>query len=1173
MLKSNLMRINKTMKTTNLIALMFLCSIITNTYAIASVIEKNLNNKKGTATSVIIGIETENFQYLGGWKLNGRYKDSSGDGYLFSGGGAEYPALTAIRIPKTGKYTLWLRTVNLPASQQGKRNLMVSIGGKANSNTFGEASTESWIWEKGDVYFLKKGDMLLKLEDNIGVHFSRVDALLLSNNPDFIPQGDLKSSYITLAEIAQIKTAKCNPLVRVSVIKKMATQKVLGKIENKYVRVSFVAAKRGGNKSAFPIVEVNSKNGWTALPTNPSAESYQVLSASENAPDMQINGFHPKWKIVNKELIVNVNGIKATTISSKNTDKIIWNAGVGNEGIVKSVSQLSSDKLELEFYPTASGVLQAIWELKPEDKTILVTMKFSPFVSGQYSLGYFLFNEKSVDDVEELLLPMLVQRKRFPTEDYTLLQAASPTPLSCMQTPFKDGSITWGLAADISEIPYEFPVPAKSRFGLHIRNFNGKVQPSIYGPLIGTPDAKIAAGKSVKFSFRIYVQPGDWYTAYRTIADDVMKLTDYRENGGVSLTDAALNMIDLYMDDEYGGWWDRAKAPYQVESMNGSTQSSPLTSLSLYYLTGDKNLYNRRTIPTLEFLLSRDGPHFSPFPENTGGYAKGSMNGPVDIFGGAVYGGLWKMTNERTSAFYDIAFRGDTIRPSGTQQNFESHNQNFDELLGHYLATGDKTSLNNAVKEADKYIEEGIEKSPTKDLGLKPFFLMSFTPTWEGLLRLYEVTKEKRFLDAAAYGARIVMTGMWTQPLPPKGQVTIHPNGFLHGDKMDRKLHKGQEEFRLGWPRKENDTPEKKVPAWLVSNVGLGFEQPTTYTYKDNGGRMILQAPWATGFLRLALYTGDKQFETYARNAVVGRYGNYPGYYYTTFSDLMQNPRYPYEGPDFGFIYYHHLIVHLSWLLDYLVSDAMLLSKASINFPAVRQYGYAYFDNLIYGHAPGEIMGEKNVWLWFKKDLITLNNSQINYLTAHNGQKFFVVLMNQSQRTEKVSIKFKPENIAKSVVDFKKMKVISGESKEILLTNNMGEVTLAPRGLMVLQIDELDIDVASHQIHTKLDQSEYPGTAKIKVGKDMQVHAAAIQVEPGGWDAYIWSNADSGSLKEINLTWKDGNQTETIKDIDYPYEFSVPILNGKKAFKFTTSGVRSDGTTFTTNEMTIGVKD
>ncbi len=355
--------------------------------------------------------------------------------------------------------------------------------------------------------------------------------------------------------------------------------------------------------------------------------------------------------------------------------------------------------------------------------------------------------------------------------------------------------------------------------------------------------------------------------------------------------------------------------------------------------------------------------------------------------------------------------------------------------------------------------------------------------------------------------------------------------------------------------------------------MGLGFEQPSTYTYKDNGGRMILQSPWATYFLRLALYTGDKQFETYARNAVVGRFGNYPGYYYTTFSDLMQNPRYPYEGPDFGFIYYHHLIVHLSWVLDYLVSDAKLLSGGKIDFPGIRQFGYAYFDNLIYGHAPGEIFGEKNAWLWFNRDLIQLNNPQINYLTAHDGKKFFVILMNQSQRDQTVSIQFNPQKISKGSEKFENMKFISGEPNVQRLNKNTGEVRLAPRGLQVIEIDGLDIEVATHKVHPSPAQSLYPSTTTAIIGNNMKISAASIQVEPGTWSAYVWSNADYDSLKEINLTWIAGNQSGTITDLNYPYEFSVPVTNGEKSIKLNISGTRSDNSVFKSEELIIGVAD
>jgi hypothetical protein len=102
----------------------------------------------------------------------------------------------------------------------------------------------------------------------------------------------------------------------------------------------------------------------------------------------------------------------------------------------------------------------------------------------------------------------------------------------------------------------------------------------------------------------------------------------------------------------------------------------------------------------------------------------------------------------------------------------------------------------------------------------------------------------------------MVMTGMWTQPTSTDSQVTIHPDGYCHGDKMHLVLHKGSETFRLGWPLQPGDTPEKEAPSCLVSNVGMGFEQPSTYIYMENGGRMISQAPWTPRFIRLAHYTG-----------------------------------------------------------------------------------------------------------------------------------------------------------------------------------------------------------------------------------------------------------------------------------------------------------------------------
>jgi hypothetical protein len=360
-------------------------------------------------------------------------------------------------------------------------------------------------------------------------------------------------------------------------------------------------------------------------------------------------------------------------------------------------------------------------------------------------------------------------------------------------------------------------------------------------------------------------------------------------------------------------------------------------------------------------------------------------------------------------------------------------------------------------------------------------------------------------------------------------------------------------------------------PAWQVSNVGLGFEQPTTYTYQTNGGRMIMQAPWSSGFLRLANYTGDRQFETYARNATLGRWNNYPGYYYTTFTDLMQSPRYPYEGPDVSFVYYHHIIVHLSWVLDYLVSEAGLRSGGAIKFPSLRQFGYAYFDNLVYGHAPGEVLGEKGVWPWLRRGLVTLDNPQVNYLTAHNGKSFYLILMNENSVKESVKIQFNPANITGDKAEFTKARNMTTGNSEVALADNSTTVELAPRGWTVLAVDGLAIDVPGHRIAPPAGLPAAPGSATLEIAKGMKLRAAAIQMEAGPWDAFVWSTAASGSLKEITLEWQAGKQTGTIKDTDYPYEFSVPVPAGESRFTFKTSGIKADGTTFKTEPVSIGV--
>lgn len=68
--------------------------------------------------------------------------------------------------------------------------------------------------------------------------------------------------------------------------------------------------------------------------------------------------------------------------------------------------------------------------------------------------------------MDELLIPMLVNARQFPSENHTLLQTQEPTTMSLMPI----GALSWAVSVDPGSTPFECPVPAKSRDGLHIKN-------------------------------------------------------------------------------------------------------------------------------------------------------------------------------------------------------------------------------------------------------------------------------------------------------------------------------------------------------------------------------------------------------------------------------------------------------------------------------------------------------------------------------------------------------------------------------------------------------------------------------------------------------------------------------------------------------------------------------
>lgn len=1111
---------------------------------------------------VTIAIEAEAFSYHGDWQVVSGPNEHSGGGFLFAGSqGAPLPAATAIELPRTGRYWLWVRALDFPSYQPGIRTSTVSVHGKRSAEVFGDSGTEGWAWEPGGSFELPAGRILVGIHD-VSQCYGRVDALVLTTDERFRPQGKLGTGVLRPVAPAELKPVGGPGDLLTPRDLVLTDEQPQAVLENEFVRYTFLPAASGKQATVAPRVELRKGDGWRPVELDATAEIYAVLRA--DGVELRYDGTFPIWKRSKARPVeVGAGGNTLTTARSR-WSREIWQAGELFRFEPIS-AELVDDAVRIDFAPSRVGRLVAEWRLAPGHRAASLTLLFTPAADGVYSLGYHLFFRRPMAEVEELQLPFAFQRRRFPDAACMVLDPHTPTPLSLAQTGKASGAMSWAVIGSPEEIPFAWPDRRKPHMGFGIRDEAGSVQPAVYGPIPGTERARLTAQQTLPFRCNVLVQRDEWYGAYRTAADEVFGFRDYRRNGRVSLSDAVLNMIDLVKDDEFGGWWRRAKGWYQIESRNTVTHAAPATMLSLYRLTGDRELYRRRALPTMEYVLSRNSVHFTPEPKDPGRYSTGPMSGPVSHYGTSTFSALWRLTDGHTPAFKAIALPADqkVRRTVGY-----SHAAPFNEWAARYRITGDKADLQQVMQLADEYLAQEVLVAPTRPIGHRPFWLISFVPDWEGLLMMYELTRESRYLEGAVIGARQLMAGLWTQPVVPPDTTTVFPGGTYAGDPWSgHLLARGPYKTRLGFPLRSDSLTEHQTPAWAVSCVGLGFEQPCTLGAGRN--RLIYQAVWAPEFLRLARYTGDKAFETCARNATVGRWANYPGYYVAGHNDLVQEPAYPLVGPDQSVIYYHHIVPHLSWTIDYLVSDAELLSDGNITFPWLRENGYAFFDGRVFGHAPGKIFDEAGCWLWFQRGAVVVSNPQINVLTAHNDTKFFAVLTNQDTKPQPAGIYLSQQalGICPETVTSVTIRSVDG-ARQVELSEGMIELEFGPRQLLVVEVAGTDIAVGSHRPSAAPTTRSGPTELETEAG-GVKAKAAAIAVAPEAWDAFVWCIATEDQVQRVTLETKSGESWNAQTDTDYPFEFSLPMRASQHLLLFRLHWESPSGERFSTEELSL----
>lgn len=835
-------------------------------------------------------------------------------------------------------------------------------------------------------------------------------------------------------------------------------------------------------------------------------------------------------------------------------DENIWNQA---QTTVLSPTgfQLNGNSIRLSYVENEYFSFSATISLPEGEGVPLISWNIDSKADGYFAVVYAGLEESDPKKLDFLYQPLIWSWKRFPEQ-------AVLTPESYANTPAvftTRENITEGLAIPATEIPYRFATASNSRFGLMLRTNDGTAKPMVMSPIFGGYESYLKVGESHNFSIQYFIASGSWKKGVDYLYQKVMEYPLERQNAMVSLNETFHNMIDLAMDDYYSGWVDEYKGyDYKFDVPNTVKNVSAIHPLSVAFTTDNQQIYDRRGLPMLAYLMSREKYLYAinALPEKQNQNPSHFLKGPAME--------LWEM-----ASIHKLLGENNTALPKEMERIFGKSRQlnlqtevsgaSWKDYLARYLVGHGQDYLDSAILLADEYLDLTFYQYPadfSTNAGLRDSqatFVNDYSSTWQELLELYELTKDEKYLDAAYEGGK--QLSLWTRstPFAPKKAITVNEGGKVDGVFPGRRFKPDSYE----WQEFDMTThiQEQVVPAWHTSLVGLLPEQPGTYVY---GPIMLFHQ--AGAMLRLAHLKNDETLRKIAYNGILGRYNNFPGYYFTSlYTNVYQQTNYPlneYMGIKYNAVFYNHLWPHIALIQDFLVSDAYYRSGGQIDFPSLFSPGYAFLSNKVYGHAPGKIYGNENVSLWLPKNPFKTKQKAFNHLLGRDGQNTYVVLMNTSPNLINDSI-YLNQDVFKW--DYNKEYVYeiieghdSGTDKQ--LTNGSLPIQISPHGITVLKIKELNPTQNfpgkySPGVTTsgmeRYYRKEYPRKA---LGT---ITGMSFQSIENLRDFYIYSTSTENHVSSVHLKYKIGeNEWEEMVDERYPFEFSVRVENSQFPVKF-----------------------
>lgn len=1085
-------------------------------------------------------IEAEDFQFPAGWVFSKEEGTNvSGKGALFAAASKDSvpDALTVISLKTKGKFLVWTRSRDYADNKPGTRKYRLSVNEQDMNLESGTHLGEGYAWEKVGRIDLDAGENVLRLK-NTSRNFVRCDAILLSTDEAFNPNKESSA----LAAYA-IKPTQVKETPAVLTIGEAASftkrEKLLGSLSNDQLKLSFeeVVDDQTGKRQIVATTAISQDRGWATLKAQ--VEEHRIFLLSTKKAKIEFGAYFASWKDAVRLITFVVKGKTYKAMDQKGA-KNPFLAGEISACHPSAVKQVSPEELRVNYLTDKGEEVKGTWKLKPGASHYELSLEYSAKEQGFYSFVVSAFQDVSDQEVQNVQLPPMFNYKRLPTDPIMIPGAMTPQPLAIVEVGRNNRQLSFFVTGSLTDFPLDWGKDHTSRIGFSLKNAFNKIQPVAFAPVLGLEDSKLQAGQPLKRTFNLGAVPENWNGALEYISNSIYQVKDYRSQDSSSLTNAAFKMIDLIKNDNASGWNAELKGFYDIEAdpkiAATVAQSAPLAVISATVMGRDEELYLSRALPTIEYTLSRSAFRWAKAVGAPYNLKEASL--VLDPyknvqFNTAYFDALHQLLDQKNPWLVQVGMPDQQPRKlSGYSVNLPAWTQE----LAAYRLTKDKQWLDKAVLHAKEFVQKEVYGQKTEVLTTQPFYNTSFYPYWWDLMDLYEINKDKVFLDAAKYASFFTIAGIRSYPIVQHQKQRIHEGGRYEGN--TNLWWKDGEKFRLGFPRIDGDVTEKEVPQSLISPVGLGLEQPVTFFLPNKNVRHIFMSTWAPHLLRLSAESNKDIFEIYARNSIIGRFSNYPGYYATGYTDLTYQADYPYKGPDINSIYYHHISPHLAFTLDFLVTEAIQRSKGKISFPWGKQEGFVWFNNRIYGAGKGTVFGDSGVKLWLKKGLVHIDNPAINYITGISDDRFWLVLLNEAQQEQQFEIGLDLDQVAVKGTGVKFYKGTSAES--IVLSGNKIKSVISGKGLTVYSFP------LRQPVAEKVLLPVKNGMQEVNIGGAWgKLHAFRIR-SPFGWDsiyAYLSTPPLTGAEAEIEL---NEDSATVVKRVGYPFEWSFSRIDPAK---------------------------